>query len=118
MGHFGVDITLELLKGKLFWPHMTKEVQRYCHRCISCLKAKSKIMPHGLYTPLPFACALWEDISMDFILGLPRAQTSFDSIFLVVDRYSKMTHFIPCDKVDNANNIYRIFFKEVVRLLT
>ena len=87
MGHFGVDKTLELLKRKLFWPHMRKDVQRHCHRCISCLKAKSKTMPYRLYTPLPFAGAPWEDINMDFILGLPRTQRGFDSIFVVVDRF-------------------------------
>jgi len=75
--------TLELLKGKLFWPHMRKEVERHCHRCISCLKAKSKTMPHALYTSLPFASAPWEDISMDFILGLPRSQRGFDSNIVV-----------------------------------
>ena len=116
MGHFGVDKTLELLKGKFFWPHMRKNVQSHCHRCISCLKAKSKTMPHGLYTPLPFASALWENISMDFILGLPRTQRGFDSIFVVVDRFSKMAHFIPSHKVDDVNNIFRLFFREVVRL--
>jgi len=86
MGHFRVDKTLELLQGKFFWPHMRKEVQRHCHRCMSCLKAKSKTMPHVLYTPFPLACAPWEDITMDFILGLPRKQRGFDSIFVVVDR--------------------------------
>jgi len=116
MGHFRVDKTLELLKGKFFWPHMTKYVQRHCFRCISCLKAKSKTMSHGLYTPLPFASASWEDISMDFILGLPRTARCFDSIFVVVDRFSKMAHFIPCHKVDDANNISRLCFRDVVRL--
>jgi len=77
MGHFKVDKTLELLKGKLFWPHMRKDVQRYCFRCISCLKVESKVMPHGLYTPFPVANASWEDISMDFILGLPRTAMGF-----------------------------------------
>ena len=116
MGHFGVDKTLELLKGKFFWPHMRKDVQRHCHRCISCLKAKSKTMPYGLYTLLPFASAPWEDISMDFILGLPRTQRGFDSIFVVVDRFSKMTHFILYRKVDDVNNISRLFLREVVIL--
>jgi len=116
MGHFGVDKTLELLKGKYFWSHMRKDVQRHCHKCISCLKAKSKAMPHGIYTPLPFASAPWEDISMDFILGLPRTTRGFDSIFMVVDRFSKMAHFISCHKVDDANNISRLFFREGVRL--
>jgi len=70
MGHFGVDKTLELLKRKLFWPHMRKDVQIHCHKCISCLKSKFKTMPHELY----IASASWEDKSMDFILGLPRTQ--------------------------------------------
>jgi len=77
---------------------MRKEVQRYCHRCISCLKAKSKTMPHGLYTLLPFVSAPWEDISMKFILGLPKTQRGFDSIFVVVYKFSKMAHVIPSIK--------------------
>ena len=62
MGHFGVEKTLELLKGKFFWPHMRRDIQRHCFRCISCLKSKSKAMPHGFYTPLPFASAPSEDM--------------------------------------------------------
>jgi len=116
MGHFGVDKTLDLLKGKFFWPHMRQDVQSHCFRCISCLKDKSKTMPHGLYTPLPIATAPWEDISMDFILGLPTTARGFDTIFVVVDRFRKMAHFIPCHKVDDAQNVSKLFFREVVRL--
>jgi len=116
MGHFEVDKTLSIFQEKFYWPYMRKEVQRHCHKCIAFLQAKAKTMPHGLYTPLPIASSPWEDISMDFILGLPKIQRGFDSTFVVVDRFSKMAYFIPCQKVDDASYIAKLFFRDVVKL--
>ncbi|RDX73453.1 hypothetical protein CR513_46947, partial [Mucuna pruriens] len=71
--------------------------------------AKSKVSPHGLYTPLPNPTTPWIDIFIDFILGR-------DSIFVVVDRFFKISHFIPCHKMDDACNVANIFFRKIVRL--
>lgn len=116
MGHFGVAKTLNMLHEHFFWPHMKRDVERICEKCITCKQAKSRTHPHGLYTPLPVPSEPWIDISMDFVLGLPRTKNGRDSIFVVVDRFSKMAHFIACHKTDDASHISDLFFREIVRL--
>ncbi|KAL5739350.1 hypothetical protein ACOSQ2_028530 [Xanthoceras sorbifolium] len=116
MGHFGTAKTLDVLHEHFFWPHMKRDVERICEKCITCRQAKSRIKPHGLYTPLPIPSGPWIDISMDFVLGLPRSKRGRDSIYVVVDRFSKMAHFIPYHKTDDASHIADLFFKEIVRL--
>ena len=115
-GHGGFEKTLAGLKEHYFWPKMSNYVLRFVKSCVTCAKAKSKSNANGLYQPLPIANAPWEDVSMDFIVGLPRTSKGHDSIFVVVDRFSKMARFIPCHKTDDAIHVANLFFKDVVRL--
>jgi hypothetical protein len=74
MGHFGVKKTEDVLTAHFFWPKMRCDVELYVSRCTTCNKAKSRLNPHDLYMPLPVPSVLWEDISMYFVLGLPRTK--------------------------------------------
>jgi hypothetical protein len=66
--------TLDILHKQFYWPEMKKDVQRIFDRCITCRQAKSKILPHSLYSSFLVLKKPWVDISMGFILGLPRSK--------------------------------------------
>ncbi|XP_024310338.1 uncharacterized protein LOC112268650, partial [Brachypodium distachyon] len=100
MGHFGVKKTEDVLADHFFWPRMRRDVERFIARCTTCQKAKSPLNPHGLYMPLPVPNVPWEDISMDFVLGLPRTKKGRDSIFVVVDSFEIVYGFIPRAPID------------------
>ncbi|GJV06739.1 putative gag-pol polyprotein [Tanacetum coccineum] len=105
-----------LCNGFLFKTQQLCYSMPLAFRCLQCHKAKGQSSPHGLYMPLPVPVAPWEDVSLDFITGLPRTQRQKDSIMVVVDRFSKMAHFVACHTTYDAVQIANLYFKEIVRL--
>ena len=96
---------------------MKHDVHKFCDRFLVCKKAKSKVMHHGLYTLLPIPNSPWINISMDFVLGLSRSKKGQGFyFFFMVDKFSKMAHFIPYHKTDDACVVADLFFREVVHL--
>ena len=115
-GHVGRDRTLLLVASSYFWPALRRDIERFFERCVICQQSKGHAPNARLYMLLPVPTQPWTDISINFIVGLPCTQRGFDSIFVVVDRFSKMTHFIPCKKTTDALQVASLFFREIYRL--
>jgi hypothetical protein len=96
---------------------MKKDIAEYILGVMKCQQVKAEHQhPAGLLQPLPIPEWKWEVISMDFITGLPMTVKKHDSIMVVVDKLSKVAHFIPVKSTHKANDIANIFMKEIFRL--
>ena len=104
------------MRSNFFWPRIEKDIARFVKQSNVCHLEKIKSQNSGLYTPLPMPEAPWEDVSLDFVVGLPRTQQNKDSIMVVMDRFSKMAHFVPCNKTMDASHVADLYFKKIVRL--
>jgi hypothetical protein len=83
------------LKQHYWWTKMKIEIARYVARCETCRRVKAIHMKTaGPLQSLPIPTWKWEDISMDFIVGLPRTTKGFDSIWVIIDRLTKIAHFL------------------------
>jgi hypothetical protein len=84
------------LKQYYWWTKMKIEIARYVAMCDTCRRVKAIHMKTaGPLQSLPIPTWKWEDISMDFIVGLLETAKGFDSILVIVDRLTKITHFLP-----------------------
>jgi hypothetical protein len=95
-GHPGRSKTLEYVCRKYTWPKMRTDIDCYTHNChtYQCTKP-SRHAPFGVLRPLPIPDTLWQDISMDFVMGLPWSN-GCDAIWVVVDHLTKERHLVPC----------------------
>ena len=103
------------LKKVFWWNNMKREIARYVAECHTCRQVKAEHQsPAGLLQPLPIPKWKWEEISMDFITGLPKTRRNKDAIWVIVDRLTKSAHFIPINQKDNASQLVDIYVKEIV----
>lgn len=105
------------VKKSYWWSGMKNDIADYVARCLTCQQVKAEHQrPSGLLQPLEIPKWKWEDISMDFIVGLPKVQQGYNAIWVVVDRLTKTAHFLPMtDKID-AFRLGQLYVKEIVRL--
>ena len=115
-GHPGFTRTLEVTRRFFYWVHMTQEVRQFVLDCPVCQVEKgSHLKPAGKLMPLEVPVRKWDHVVIDFVVGLP-VQDSCDTICTVVDKATKMCHFIPCTEKISAKQVARLYWQFVGRL--
>uniref|UniRef100_A0A803TM34 Gypsy retrotransposon integrase-like protein 1 n=1 Tax=Anolis carolinensis TaxID=28377 RepID=A0A803TM34_ANOCA len=115
-GHFGRFKTVQLITRNYWWPKMRQDILRFCDSCAVCQQSKTPVgRPRGLLSSLPVPERPWQIISMDFISDLPKSG-GYTCIWVVVDLFSKLAHFIPCSTIPAAPTLALLFTKHIYRL--
>jgi hypothetical protein len=115
--HLGSTKMYHDLRQQFWWTRMTHETARYVSECNTCQNVKADYMkPGGLLQPLSILNWKWDDISMDFIVGLPLTAHKCNSIWVIVDRLTKSGHFIPVNTNYNVQKYAKIYIARVLCL--
>ncbi|GJV91131.1 putative nucleotidyltransferase, ribonuclease H [Tanacetum coccineum] len=113
--HPGSDKMYQDLKKLYWWPNMKAEIATYVSKCLTYAKVKAEHQkPSGLLQQPKIPEWKWEKITMDFVLGLPRTPSGYDSIWVIVDRLTKSAHFLPMKKTDSIEKLAQLYLKEIV----
>ena len=115
-GHPGQSKTYELVSRNYTWPRIRKYVKDYvdsCHLCKRCKHSRHK--PYGLLNPLPVPTQPWSSVSLDFITQLP-VSNKFTAILVVVDRLTKMSHFIPTVNEIDAPQTAKLYLENIFKI--
>jgi hypothetical protein len=105
------------LRENFWWSNMKDEIAEYVSGCDTCQRIKaSHLKTAGQMQPLSIPAWKWDDISMDFIVGLPLTPRKHDFIWVIVDRLTKTANFIPVHTTYSAERYAEIYIDLVVRL--
>ena len=115
-GHYRTYKTIVRVRANFYWPKMDENITEYVRSCDVC--QRNKVIRHkkyGLLEPLEVPMGPWTAISMDFIVGLPKSD-GYTKIWVIVDRFSKMAHFIQLRTEEHIKELALTFVKENWRL--
>jgi len=115
--HPGNNKMYQDLKKRFWWRGMKKDIAEYVAQCHSCQLVKVEHQrPAGLLKPLAVPMWKWDQISMDFVVGLPKVPSGQDAIWVIVDRLTKSAHFLPIKITDSMEKLADLYVREIVRL--
>ncbi|GKD72801.1 putative reverse transcriptase domain-containing protein, partial [Tanacetum coccineum] len=113
--HPGSDKMYQDLKKLYWWPNMKAEIATYVSKCLTCAKVKAEYQkPSGLSVQPVIPVWKWENITMDFVTKLSKTSTGQDTIWVIFDRLTKSTQFLPMKENDSMEKLTRQYLKEVV----
>ncbi|GJY15150.1 putative reverse transcriptase domain-containing protein [Tanacetum coccineum] len=103
------------LKKLYWWPNMKAIIAEYVGKCLTCSRVKAECQkPSGLLVQPEIPMWKWERITMDFVTKLPKTSNGHDTIWVIVDRLTKSTHFIPTRETDSMETLTMLYIKEIV----
>ena len=114
-GHPGIRKTRDLIERDYWWPKMIHAIEQYVLECDTCQRSKSARRKYsGSLHPLPVASQRWNSVTTDFITELPECE-GYDTIMVVVDRHTKMSHFVPCHNSITVEKTALLYIDQIFR---
>src|SRR5262249_51096214 len=115
--HPGATKMYRNLKQFFWWAGIKKDIAEFVSRCLVCQQLKAEHQrPSGLMQRIEIPQWKWEEITMDFVVGLPKTQRGHDAIWVVVNRLIKSAHFIPIKLSQPVEQLVKLYVDNVVRL--
>nr|GEY20026.1 putative reverse transcriptase domain-containing protein [Tanacetum cinerariifolium] len=113
--HPGSTKMYQDLRKLYWWPNMKADIATYISQCLTCAKVKAEhLKPSGLLQQPKIPKWKWENVTMDFVTGLPRTPSGYDSIWVIMNRLTKSAHFLPKKKTDSIKKLVELYLKEIM----
>ncbi|GJQ92731.1 putative reverse transcriptase domain-containing protein [Tanacetum coccineum] len=113
--HPGSDKIYQDIKQLYWWPNMKADITTYVSKCLMCLKVKAEHQkPSSLLVQPEIPQWKWDNITMNFVTKLPRTPSGNDTIWVILDRLIKSSHFLPMRENDPMDKLARLYLKKVV----
>ncbi|GJX49333.1 putative reverse transcriptase domain-containing protein [Tanacetum coccineum] len=113
--HPGSDKMYQDMKKLYWWPNMKADITTYVSKCLTYAKVKAEHQrPLGLLVQPDIPQWKWDNITMDFVMKLPKSSQGYDAIWVIVDRLTKSVIFVPMRETDPLKKLARMYLKEVV----
>ena len=115
--HPGVGKMYHDLKEVFWWEGMKRDVLDYVTKCLTCQQVKAEHQrPAGLHQSLKIPMWKWESVTMDFLIGLPKTQKGYDSIWVVIDQLTKTAHFLPVKTTFTVAQYAQVYLDKIIPL--